>query len=320
MLSLPGTVLASKADVVKGKKVLVVASYHKEYKWCSDVISALEEDLAGAELTVFYMDTKRNLSGAEEKAREAFALYQKLQPDAVIAVDDNAQEYFVVPYLKDKVQTPVIFCAVNDDATKYGFPSGNVAGVLEKKHYRESISFAQIIEPKVRTIAVLYRPSPSNEVNIKQIEKEKAGYSGEFVAFVPVRSVAELRKALTDLSAKADALILLNMTGIVDDNSKQIEGHDAIRLIVEATDLVTIGASDWEVKAGALCGVIKSGEEQGDLAAQQLISYWEGTAIKDLPLLANKNGQRYINLKTLQKLGITLRPEMVIGTTIISGE
>jgi ABC-type uncharacterized transport system substrate-binding protein len=124
---------------------------------------------------------------------------------------------------------------------------------------------------------------------------------------------------MADLSATVDAWMLLNMTGIVDKNNQQLEAHDAIALIADATDLVTIGASDWEVEAGALCGVIKSGEEQAVMAASQLISHWEGKPIKDIPVTWNRNGQRYINLKTLKKLQLTLRPEMIIGTTIISG-
>lgn len=316
---LPGTSLAGQADLVKGKKVLIVASYHREYKWVEDIVRTLEHELAGADLTIFYMDTKRHLELAAEKAGEAFVLYQELQPDAVITIDDNAQAYFVVPYLKDKVKTPVIFCAVNDDAAKYGFPAGNVTGVLEKKHYRESIGFAQIVAPRIKTIGVMYHPSPSNQVNLAQIEKEKDRYSADVIATVPVNSVADVQKVLADYSAKVDAFILLNMTGIVDESNRQLEGHEVIALITGATDQVTIGASDWEVEAGALCGVIKSGEEQGALAAAQLFAHWEGKPIKDIPVTWNRNGQRYINLNTMKKLQIKLRPEMVIGTKIITG-
>lgn len=316
----PGEVLADHDRLVEGKKILVVASYHKEYKWCKEIVQTLESELRGAQLTVFYMDTKRNLAGAEEKAAEAYELYRKLQPDAVITIDDNAQKYFVVPYLKDKVKTPVIFCAVNDDASKYGFPATNVTGVLEKKHYRESISFAQVIEPNIRTFAVLYKPSPSNGINIAQIQREKDLYTADLIALIPVDAMDDVWKAIDVYAASVDAFLLLNMTGIKDKDNIQIEGHEAIRRITEVTDKVTIGASDWEIEAGALCGVIKAGEEQGSLAARQLVAYWEGSPIREIPLLENKNGQRYLNLLTMKKLKLQLQPEMIIGTTIITGK
>ena len=91
------------------------------------------------------------------------------------------------------------------------------------------------------------------------------------------------------------------MSGITDENNIQIEGHDAIRMIANSTDLVTIGASDWEIEAGALCGVIKSGREQGMLVAHQLLAHWEGKEIKDLSLVQNMDGKRYINLSTMKK-------------------
>ena len=59
------------------------------------------------------MDTKKNIEGGVRKAKDAYELYRRLQPDGVIAADDNAQSMFVVPYLKDRYDVPVIFCGVN---------------------------------------------------------------------------------------------------------------------------------------------------------------------------------------------------------------
>ncbi len=309
----------SFSGVVRGGKVLVVASYHAGYNWEEQIISGLKQELPGVEWTVFYMDTKRNLAGASRKGAEAFRLYQEIRPDAVITLDDNAQDFFVVPYLREKVETPVIFCGVNDDASRYGFPAANVTGVLEKKHYRESISFAQFIEPSVRKVAVLYRPSPSNRVNLAQIEKEKGTYTAEIIAVAGVQTVAEAMRATAAFEADADALLLLNMSGLVDDDGNRVEGERVIRLITEKTNLVTIGVSSWEIAAGALAGVVKSGEEQGRLAAELLLAHWQGRGIDELPVTSNRNGRRSLNLATLNRLKIPLRPDIIVGTKIVPG-
>lgn len=39
---------AGDSKVVQGKKVLVVASYHSEYKWVQDIIASLKINLTGA--------------------------------------------------------------------------------------------------------------------------------------------------------------------------------------------------------------------------------------------------------------------------------
>jgi len=304
-------------EISDGKKVLVVASYHTGYKWVDEILRALHQNLPGANLQIFYMDTIRNFVDAEAKAEEAFQLYLDMKPDAVIAIDDNAQKFFVVPYLKDKVKTPVIFCGVNDDATQYGFPASNVTGVVEKQYYREGIHFAKIIDPTLEKIAVMYRKSPSNDINLAQIKKENSTYSVAVTEYVEVNTLAEARKATVGLAFNADALLLLNMTGILDTRDRQMEGHDVIKSIAGLSKIVTIGANDWEVEAGVLCGVIKSGEEQGALAAEMLHSIWEGKSVQDLPVTQNKNGQRFLNVNTLKKLDLKVKPEMIIGARIV---
>jgi hypothetical protein len=117
------------------KKVLVVMSYEEPSvnPWCKQIKQGIDSVLAKTfEITYFYMGTKKNLDGGPQKAEEAYALYRKLRPDGVITVDDNAQWMFVLPYLKDKVHTPVMFCGVNAEPEKYGYPASNVSGVLER--------------------------------------------------------------------------------------------------------------------------------------------------------------------------------------------
>ena len=40
----------------------------------------------------------------------------------------------------------------NNDADKYGFPAGNVTGIVEVKHVRESLSLAQILMPGLNNL------------------------------------------------------------------------------------------------------------------------------------------------------------------------
>ena len=129
---------ASSALAEERFKVLVVFSYEQDYLWEVEIREEIEKVFSPyADLTFFYMNTKVALENGSEKAVEAFSLYQQLQPDGVIAVDDNAQSLFVVPYLKNRVSTPVIFCGVNADPKAYGYPAENVSGILERYHFEE---------------------------------------------------------------------------------------------------------------------------------------------------------------------------------------
>jgi len=102
------------------QKVLILNSYHKEFKWTDTQVSAakevLSEGIKDLELFVEYMDTKRIYN--KEYLEYLFHIYRlkykKIQFDAIIATDDNAL-WFVVKYHKDVFgEAPVTFCGIND--------------------------------------------------------------------------------------------------------------------------------------------------------------------------------------------------------------
>ena len=176
-------------------KVLVVMSYDEEYRWVQDMKEGTDAALTDiCEVKYFYMDTKRHLEGGEEKAKEAYTLYQKFQPDGVIAADDNAQSMFVVPYLKDKVKTPIMFCGVNAAPEKYGYPGSNVSGILERQHLRDSITFVQQLVPSVKILGVMTADNPTGRALVQIIQSNSDTYSVESVIF---KLPKKLREAVT---------------------------------------------------------------------------------------------------------------------------
>jgi len=304
----------------KGKKVLVVMSYHEGSSGEEGIKKGIENVLGQEEIRYFWMDTKQNKSGGQAKAAKAFELYNEFMPDAVIAADDNAQSMFVVPYLKDKVRTPVIFCGVNNDAVKYGYPASNVTGVLEKKHYREGISFSQLLSPGIKKIALMYKDNPTNQSNISHIRSEKSTYSAEMTDFSSVSSLIDIYKDIDSFEPEVDALLLLNMSSVLDQAGRPIEGKYAVSAIAQTFNKPTIASDVWEVKAGALCGVVKVDEEQGSLAAKMVLDIFDGEKIQDIPITQNRNGRRIINMTTANRLGIKIPSEAIIGTEIVISE
>lgn len=312
----PGLALA--VSDFQGKKILIVMSYDAETNMEKDMKQVFDDMLQGATLKYLWLDAKKNPQDSEHKALEAYQLYQEFQPDVVVATNDNAQELFVVPYLKNKVPTPVIFAGVNDDADKYGFPADNVTGVLEKKHYRESISFAQLIDPGIKKIGIIYPDNLSQRKNIEQITREQASYAAEVSEIVKVTTVDELKAAILDLSAKIDAYLIFNPVGIQDQAGKAVSEKDLYKIILNMVQKPTLAVNDWEIEAGVLCGVIKINSEQAALAVEIIDKIFAGQAVKDIPFSENKNGLRYINIATLKKLGLKPEPQALLGTKIIS--
>lgn len=304
-------------EITATKKVLVVMSYHRDYQGEMEIARALEANLTGVELRYFYLNAKYDYEGGGRKGAEAYRIFQEYRPDAVVAVDDPAQVFFVVPYLRDRVEVPVVFCGVNFEAGKYHYPAANVTGVLEKKHYRESLGFARLVVPELRKVALVYKDNPTNRQNLAQIEAEEGDYPLTISGKYPVESLAELKLLVAHLKGRVDAIMVLNLSGIVDDDGKAMDGTEVLRLLAESCPLPTIGSNSWEIKAGVLCGVVKSDAEQGAIDAAMLKKIWAGSKVSDLPIQQNCNGLRLVNLTTLKRLKLALSPEAVLGTQLV---
>ncbi len=117
-----------------GKKILFINSYHEGYEWSDGVEKGAHNvlDGTGIDLKFVRMDTKRNPDAAfgKKAGEQVKTEIESFKPDVIIAADDNAQKYVIVPYYKGG-SLPVVFAAVNWDASAYGYPTSNVTGMLE---------------------------------------------------------------------------------------------------------------------------------------------------------------------------------------------
>ena len=302
-------------------KVLVVFSYEQDFPWDVDIREGIEAVFNGeVELHYFYMDTKVNLAAGEQKAAAAFALYQRLQPDGVIAADDNAQSLFVVPYLKNKVTTPVMFCGVNAEPEVYGYPASNVSGILERLHLEETINFSRQFVPKIKTFAFLIKQSPVAKFLRTQLEKDAARLSARLVAFHQVRTSKEALAVAVELRGHADLLIIESLQGVLDGAGQPVSEQLLVSQVVRNFAGPTAGTNAHTVKYGALNAVIKSGHEQGSKAARMLQQALQGVPVTELPITRNYRGSRMLNVTTMKQLGIVPKPISLRGATLLRTE
>lgn len=300
-------------------KVLVVMSYHDSYPWGMEIKEGIDRELgASCDLRYVYLDTKSNFEGGAEKAKRIHEIYLEYRPDGVIAADDAAQSMFVVPYLRDKVKTPVMFCGVNEEAATYGYPASNVSGILERVPIKESIAMLQQLIPSVKTFGCILKDDPSSYGIMRQIHQEAAGYSAKLVTARYVKSLTEAVAMAKVLKPKCDALFLTPMDGLPAQVGTPLTSGEATPIIVKAFGKPTFSENSFNVKSGVLCAVIKTGQEQGATAAQMLLRAMRGTAVKHIPITRNRSGKRMINVSIMRSLGILPKPVYLIDTELVT--
>jgi ABC-type uncharacterized transport system substrate-binding protein len=299
-------------------RILVVMSYEENNPWCSEIKEGIDSVLSSrCDIQYFYMDTKINFKGGNYKAQEAYKLYKRFRPDGVIAADDNAQSMFVLPYLKDKVKTPVMFCAVNEKPEKYGYPASNVSGILERNFIRESIAFAKQLVPSIKTVGYLAKESPSGRAIKNQVEIESDTYLAKFAGFKLVKTIKETLAVLEEYEKTSDALFVDATNGILDTNGQPLDNERVTKIIAKSYQKPLIGANDFHVQYGVLCAVVKSGQTQGRIAAEMLAKSIDGTPVSQIPIEVNKYGKRMLNVSVMQSLGIRPKRRAIIGAELI---
>ena len=298
-------------------KVLVVMSYEQDNPWCEGIRQGIDSVLAPvAEISYFYLNTKADFQGGPARAEGAAALYRELQPDGVIAADDDAQSMFVVPFLKDKVRTPVMFCGVNAEAAAYGFPNSHISGVLERGHVAGTLALVQQLLPKVRKACFVVGDSPAGRALEAQVAGEKSDYPARVGGFFKARTVADLRQFSRPL-ASCDALYIDSLEGIADDAGRRLVNREVFDVLFGLYKGPILGANPYHVEEGALCAVVKTGQEQGSLAAQQLLKAMQGTPVSQVPVTRNFRGRLMINIDTLDRMGIRPKPIVLQGADLV---
>ncbi len=286
-------------------KILWVDSYHSEYEWSIEIEEGLRSVInpTGVELRIVRMDTKRNPGpqASHTAAREALAVISAFEPDVVIATDDNAQTYLVVPHLRD-VGVSVVFAGVNWDASEYGYSSSpNVTGMIE----------VDLVEPLVDLLAVhadgirVGYISGDTKTDRKLVDVYNDRFFGGEVVASFVTTFDEFQQAFVEMQEQVDILLFGNNAGI--------EGWDdaaAAELAATHTSIPTGSRSSW-MAPYVLVTLAKLGQEQGEWAATTALEILQGASPASIPEAENAVGKLIVNADIADALGVVFGPSVL---------
>lgn len=294
-----------------GKKILYVDSYYTDYEWSRGIERAIRQALqgSGVELKVIHMDTKRNLDEDfhRQAGRRAWEIVKEFLPDVVIASDDNAQRFLVVPYLKDSA-LPVVFVGVNQELTLYGYPCDNVTGMIETEMAEELVKHlrsvakgnrAGILGPDVHTMHIV-------------AEQYNKLFDGQLRYYL-VHSFAEFKEAFLRAHQEVDMLLFRNYSGITGWNAEEAEAF-----VTSNARIPTGSVLPW-MQPFNLFTIAKMPEEHGKYAATTALRILGGTRPSDLPVVHNRLAHLVINLKMAKPAEIVL-PVSLLQTAEIIGK
>ncbi len=304
--------LAFGAGHYEGRRVLFVDSYHSWYTWSKGVEKGIRSVLEpeGVDLKVVRMDTKQNTS-EEWKTRaglQAMEMVERFRPEVVIASDDNAQKYFVVPYLLG-TDIPVVFCGVNWDASIYGYPAENVTGMIEQNNAKELID---LFKPDARGDRIGYISGDTITDRKTTSEFNKRFFHGSMKVYMS-KTFEGFKEQFLRAQHEVDMLFVQSFAGIKNMDDKQ-----AMEFLLKNTTIPTGSHLDYMAEyAVYTLGIMP--REHGEYAAATALRILDGEKPGDIPLTVNKQARLIVNLRMAKAAGIVV-PFNVLKTAQVIGK
>jgi ABC-type uncharacterized transport system substrate-binding protein len=300
-----------------GKRVLLVHSYHPGYPWVDTVTRGVQEvaDNHRIRLQIEYMDTKRHTdeqfkieSGNRMKAKVA-----EYRPDLVVAVDDDAQQFFAKSYVSRSL--PVVFTGVDADPSKYGYPAANVTGVIERPHFKESLALARQLR-SFKRIAVMSCRDSTSIAALGFMKQEQLDV--EVAEWLLVDDFDQWKGAVERLNAEVEAIVIRSYQAVKKPGSAtNVDPKEVVAWTSTNARVPTIAFHDFEIMEGLLVGVVKSGEAYGRQTMDCAVQILLGASPRDIPVSRAKLGTKMVNRDTAGRLGITLPSEVLTGVNLV---
>ncbi|MBW8035926.1 MAG: GHKL domain-containing protein [Planctomycetes bacterium] len=270
--------------------VLILNSYHKEFKWTDNQVTGAREvlvaDVENLELYVEYMDTKRVYTKEylEHLTHTYHHKYDNIKLDAIITTDDNALR-FVMDHHQDVFQNaPVAFCGINDYAGFSFAGEEQFTGLVEVLDIKATIDLALKLHPATRKVYVVVDSTPTGIGQLADVTGVASQYEKLEFEYLKGQdySTAELLEQLKQLPK--DSIVLLTVW-MRDKNNDYASIDEMGPLISNLSSVPVYGITDMYLGHGIVGGKLLNSETHGRLAAERIVRILHGEKASNIPIL-----------------------------------
>lgn len=259
------------------KNILIIQSYHIQYKWDQSYIQGIREGLEGQnhKITLFEMNTKRiPKEKFQKKSDEAWNLYLKTKPDIVILGDDNAVSFLIKRF--STTNTPVVFLGLGKNPRDYSINKyRNVTGVLERPLFRRNIiEISQVINIEKSSFLLLFDNGISSKIAANEAfkGKMKTNWLGHKIRVKNIITFSNWKQNV--LLAKKNghhAIIVGGYHTLISEDGKKVSAKKVIEWTSKNTKLPVFAFWDFSIGTNkAIGGLVIDGNDQG-LAAAKIV-------------------------------------------------
>ncbi|HPJ72455.1 MAG TPA: ABC transporter substrate binding protein [bacterium] len=294
------------------QRVLIVLSYHPEFSWEKEIADELEKKLSTSTVDVrlHYMDTKRHPSPEFKEAagKEVEKIVESWDPDVLVTVDDNAQEYEGRDYA-GRSRPSVVFCGVNASPERYGYVgSPNVTGILERISPSILIDVIPYCFPGAKRFMHLSDSSFTSSL----MQEEFREYDWSPLACtreVMVGDFESWKKEVAGADRWADVILYTHYHTLrrSPGSDEIVPPGEVMSWTIANSPVPEIGSFGFMVRDGGMMAIAVSSREQADVAADYARRLLAGEPIADLPIVSTTVYSVFLNKARLAEAGVRMR-------------
>ncbi len=334
----------TSAEVAEKKKIAVVDSYHKGYRWsgltnkgfCAalkkfgyiDNDSQINQFIEGdsvhtsrAVIKKFWLNSKKEKSKDQiaQQTSEITRQIEQFQPDILFLGDDNAAKYIGSFFLDTDL--PIVFWGVNNTPVKYGLldsketPGHNVTGIYQAGYFAEGMQLLKKMVPAAKTFAILSDDSRTGTAMMKQVQflARKGRIPLKLIASSSISDFEAWKENALELQKKVDAFFITQYNAIKDKDGNYLPNTEIAKWYITHINIPEAAPAGYFVKAGLLCSANDAGFNQGHDAVVIGHDILENRADPaTYPARSPKRGPLIVNRQRAEMLDITLTDDMGI--------
>ncbi len=281
---------------VSKPSILILQSYDSKYAWSRDIDVGINRVLNSPyryRTRWFYMDTKRHPDNAykESVGVAARRMINEMQPDVIIAMDDDAQEYVAKHFVNDP-KINIVFGGVNREAEDYGYDkANNVTGILERvptKAIHETLQIATNFKKLERPVHLSFiaDASETTQADLQQV-KAYDWAPAQFTAEATVSTFPQWQAEIKRLGQQSDIILLSNYRKVRrSDTDKSLVPPREIVEWTEANSTVPVVSNNgFYTEEGGMLAIGASPFEQGEVSARMALAIiLKGKKAKDIKI------------------------------------
>ena len=300
-------VCGNKVVIVPGlseKEIVSVSTYVPFFQGLEQVLG---ENNVVSEYYYVGLDSASNDEARMALGKEAIDKIKAINPDVVIAVNDNVVK-FVAMQIKD---IPVVSGFIYGSPAALGLPTPNITGVARGSYAVDIWSMAKQLSG-ASSVSMLSK----NSFSMAQI---RSGLLAKIDLLEKLSGVRMREMYLCDTLDEwkkyvenwSEDLIYLADVSRIKDGDREISAAELVRWTVDHAKVPVVAANEEAVKDGALFAIVTSEEIWGKQVGDLVMKVLNGTPVSEIPMETVTKGKLLINAKTAMEKKIMIPYEIL---------